>query len=781
MLWFLLDLNGNSFPYVKDTATIKKPKLEISKGSYLYSGIAFTEVSKPVTMEHIQLKVDGMSCTNCALSIHKYLENQGVIEPKVSFMEGEVQFDLPAYLKKENLVKGITSLGYKVRGQDQAAPKNKWLSTHKERAIFCSIFSIPLVAHMIPGLHQMPGMQVFMNPFVQLGLTLPVFFVGMRYFGKSAWNSLYNGIPNMNVLVSIGALSSFGYSLYGTLIGKGMEFAYYETTVTILTLVFFGNYLEDASIESTQRALKELVRAQKVMANMIVFDENHKEILFSVESDTLKVGDLILMNTGETIPMDCKVLWGEANVNESIVTGESVPVHRKMNDILLGGSTIENGTIKAYVTAVGNDTVLANILKMVKAAQGEKPPVQILADKISAIFVPLVLSIALVTLLGNYFFAHNASGASLGFGDSMLRAIAVLVISCPCAMGLATPAAIAVGLGRGARNGVIFKNAKSLETFKDIKQVVFDKTGTLTTEHFEIAHFKIEHASLSVTAATNSVASNNLSEEDFKALVYSLERYSNHPIAKCINSHWKTNNVINWANIEEIKGLGISAMDKVGNQYWAGSFKTLVNQNADDGHTIYIQKNNEFIGWVDVADQIRPEAKEVIDILHHQGIHTILLSGDRKVKCDAVGKALGIQEIISEQSPADKLEKLAALTAIAPTAMVGDGINDAPALAKATIGISLSNASHIAIQSAQVILMNKGLQNLPMSLGLGRRTYETIKENLAWAFSYNMIAIPVAALGLLGTWGPTYGALLMGLSDVVLVLNSLRLFKKKLV
>jgi Cu+-exporting ATPase len=715
-----------------------------------------------------------MSCTNCALSIHKYLENQGVREPKVSFMEGEVQFDLPSEVKKENLIKGITNLGYKVRGQEEAAPKKKWLDNNKDRAIFCLIFTIPLVAHMLPGIHQIPGMHVFMNPFVQLGMTLPVFIVGMGYFGKSAWNSMLNGIPNMNVLVSIGALASFGYSLYGTLIGKGMEFAYYETTATILTLVFFGNYLEDASIESTQRALKDLVKAQKVMANMIVFDENHKEVLFNVESDTLKVGDLVLINSGETIPMDCKVLWGEANVNESIVTGESVPVFRKMNDILLGGSTIENGTVKAYITAVGNDTVLANILKMVKAAQGEKPPVQILADKISAIFVPLVVSIALATLLGNYFFAHNATGGSIGFGESMLRAIAVLVISCPCAMGLATPAAIAVGLGRGARNGIVFKNAKSLETFKDIKQVVFDKTGTLTTGHFEIANFKINEIQ-------NDAGQSPMNEDDFKALVFSLERYSNHPIAKCISGTWKTNNATNWSKIEEIKGLGIQATDKEGNQYWAGSFKTLVDQNTEDGHNVYIQKNNALIGWVDVTDQIRPEAKEVIETLHKQGIHTILLSGDRKEKCEAVGNALGIQEIISEQSPSDKLEKLDALTAIAPTAMVGDGINDAPALAKATIGISLSNASHIAIQSAQVILMNQGLKNLPMSLGLGRRTYETIKENLGWAFSYNIIAIPVAALGFLGTWGPTYGALIMGLSDVVLALNSLRLFKKKLV
>ena len=707
-------------------------------------------------MEEVQWKVDGMSCTNCALSIHKYLQSEGIKEPKVSFMEGEVQFQLPENVNKENLAKGIKGLGYKVRGNEEATPVKKWLDTQGERSAFCFLFTLPLLIHMLPGVH----IHWMMNPYVQLAFTTPVFIVGMSYFGRSAWNSMTNGIPNMNVLVAIGAIASFGYSLYGTLIGQGQAFAYYETTATIITLVFFGNYLEDSSVQSTQRALKDLVKAQKVMANMIVFDDQHKEVIFNVESSTLKVGDLVLMNTGETVPMDCKILWGEANVNESIVTGESVPVHRTMKDPLLGGSTIENGTLKAYITAVGDDTVLANILKMVKAAQGEKPPVQILADKISAVFVPLVLGIAFITLIGNYYFT------AIGFGESMLRAIAVLVISCPCAMGLATPAAIAVGLGRGARNGVLFKNAKSLETFKDIKQVVFDKTGTLTTGHFTIAAHEVI---------------GNITREAFKTLVYSLEKYSNHPIAKCISKEWKSNQPIAWKTIEEVKGIGIKATDHEGNEYWAGSYKVISQNVTDKSHNIFVLKNNILLGWLDVEDEIREEAKNVIETLHHQGIHTILLSGDQQSKCEKVGKALGIQEIISEQSPADKLAKLEALTLQSPTAMVGDGINDAPALAKATIGISLSNASHIAIQSAQVILMNQGLKNLPMALGLGRRTYETIKENLAWAFSYNIVAIPVAAFGLLGTWGPTYGALIMALSDVVLAINSLRLFRKKLV
>lgn len=708
-------------------------------------------------MEKVQWKVDGMSCTNCALSIHKYLQSSGIKDPKVSFMDAEVQFELEDPTKKESLLKGITSLGYKVRGNESEAPAKKWLDNNADRALFSFVFALPLLLHMLPGVH----IHWLMNPYVQLSFTTPVFILGMNYFGKSAWYSLTKGIPNMNVLVTIGALSSFIYSLYGTLTGQGIEFAYYETTATIITLVFFGNYMEDASVQSTQRALKDLVKAQKVMASMIAFDENHKEIIFRVDSENLKVGDLLLINSGETVPMDCKILWGEATVNESIVTGESVPIYRKSKDILLGGSTLETGSLKAYVTAVGDDTVLANILKMVKAAQGEKPPVQILADKISAIFVPVVLSIAVLTFLGNYFFT------TIGIGASLLRSIAVLVIACPCAMGLATPAAIAVGLGRGARNGVLFKNAKSLETFKDIKQVVFDKTGTLTTGHFSITAFE-------VTETTTT-------EADFKLLLYSLEKYSNHPIAKCISDEWKTQNEIKWTTIEEIKGLGIKAVDKKGDEYWAGSLKTVTTKNVAPGHNIYVQKNSQLLGWVEVEDQVRPEAVLVIETLHKQGIHTILLSGDRQSTCDKVGKALGIKEIIAEQSPSDKLSKLDDLIKIAPTAMVGDGINDAPALAKATVGISLSNASHIAIQSAQVILMNNGLKNLPMSLGLGRRTYETIKENLIWAFSYNIVAIPIAAVGLLGTWGPTYGALFMGLSDVVLVLNSLRLFKKKLV
>ena len=434
-------------------------------------------------LEKVNWKVEGMSCTNCALTVDKYLQGKGMQEVKVNFMGGDVSFEMPAQTPKQEIAKGIEGLGYHVvTGEASDTKKDKRIfKNHLQRFRFCIIFTLPLMLHMIPGVH----IHFLMDPYVQLALTIPVFIVGMDFFGRSAIKSIFKGIPNMNVLIAVGAVAAFGYSLYGTLIGEAQQYLFYETAATIITLVFLGNWMEDKSVETTQSALKKLAVSQKVMANMIAYDDQHQEHVFPVESTHLKVGDLLLIKSGEPVPMDCKILWGDASVNEAIISGESAPVEKKMNDKLIGGSVLESGTVKTMVTAVGEDTVLANILKLVKAAQTEKPPIQQLADKISAIFVPAVISIALVTFLINYFFGHQI------FSTSLLRAIAVLVISCPCAMGLATPAAIAVGLGRAARNGVLFKNAKSLELFKSITQVVFDKTGTLTTGQFQIAGFRV--------------------------------------------------------------------------------------------------------------------------------------------------------------------------------------------------------------------------------------------------------------------------------------------------
>ncbi len=715
-------------------------------------------------MEKVNWKVEGMSCTNCALTVNKFLVGKGMQEVKVNFMGGEVSFDKVSEISKQEIANGIESLGYHVVTGEKtdAQIKKRIFTSSLQRFQFCILFTAPLMLHMIPGVH----IHWLMNPYVQLGLTIPVFIVGMDFFGRSALKSISKGIPNMNVLIAIGAVAAFGYSLYGTLIGQAQQYLFYESAATIITLVFLGNWMEEKSVATTQTALNKLAKTQKVMANMIAYDDQHQEHVFPVESHSLKVGDLLLIKNGEQVPIDCKILWGEVSVNESIITGESIPVDKKMNDKLIGGSVLESGTAKTMVTAVGEDTVLSNILKMVKDAQTEKPPIQQLADKISAIFVPAVISIALVTFLLNLYVGHHP------FSTSLLRAIAVLVISCPCAMGLATPAAIAVGLGRAARNGVLFKNAKSLELFNNIKQVVFDKTGTLTTGEFRIESFKLSESK-------NLTEKENIDlQESFKRIVFSIEKYSSHPIAKAITKEWKIKDAIKWARIEELKGLGMKAIDKEGNEYFAGSFSGASMLTTDHTHNIYVLKNNELLGWIDVMDDIRPEAKEVVRLLQMKGIKTILLSGDRKEKCAKVAAQLGIDEVSAEQSPEHKLAKIAAYNAKAPTAMIGDGINDAPALAKATVGISLSDASHIAMQSAQVVLMNHGLKTLPLALGLGKHTYRTIQENLFWAFAYNVVAIPVAALGYLN---PTFSALSMGLSDVVLAINSIRLRFKKVV
>ncbi|HEY0356521.1 MAG TPA: cation-translocating P-type ATPase, partial [Flavisolibacter sp.] len=427
-------------------------------------------------MEKIQWKVEGMHCANCALTINKYLQKQGATNVTVNPIDGDVAFELKEHSSTKILAEGVEKLGYKVEAGETEKKQRPFLTTHIQRFWFCLPFTLVLMLHMIPGLH----IHWLMNGWVQLALCLPVFIVGMNYFARSAIKSIRNGIPNMNVLITIGASSAFFYSL--ALMALGDDYLFFETTATIITLVFFGEYLEHASVQQTQRSLKALVRSQKVMANMIAFDGDHKEQIFPIENTQLKVGDLVLVRTGEQVPADCKILWGEAHVNEALLTGESAPVHKFPKDHIIGGSIVENGSLKAQVTAVGGDTVLSGILNMVKKAQGEKPPVQQLADRISAVFIPTVLVIALVTLIGNWMVLNE-------FAPALIRAIAVLVIACPCAMGLATPAAIAVGLGRGARNGILFRNAKSLELFKDIRQVVFDKTGTLTTGKFEISGY----------------------------------------------------------------------------------------------------------------------------------------------------------------------------------------------------------------------------------------------------------------------------------------------------
>ncbi len=704
-------------------------------------------------MKKTHWKVEGMTCSNCALSIHKFLEKVGMNEIAVNPISGTVEFSGEENTDLILIEKGIKKLGYNVlQDETEDSSSKSWLKSNKNRFLITLPFTVLLMLHMF---HRWIPVHWIMNGWIQLALCTPVFILGMLFFGKSAIHSLKSGAPNMNVLVALGAFISFFYSLLGLLYFRNNNYLFFETTSSIITLVLLGNYLEESTLQSTQKALKSILKSQKVMANMIAFDDKHQEQIFPIENTQLKHGDLILIKTGEQVPMDCKILWGECSVNEAILTGESLPLFKSKKDFLIGGSFLETGTIKAQVTATGNETVLSGIIKMVQEAQSKKPPMQKLADKISAVFVPAVIVVAFITFLINHFIFLIPTDHSL------MRAIAVLVISCPCAMGLATPAAISVGLGRAARKGILFRNAGTLESFRKIKQIVFDKTGTLTTGHFDIEKYY-----------------SSLNEEQFKSIVYSLEKYSTHPIANSIVKKWNTATFIQWKKVEEVKGLGVKAEDKDGNNYTIGSKQLIKSIKEDTAHDIYLLKNEELIGWLDIKDELRPEAKKIIQWFHKKNIHTILMTGDTNKKAAITANELGIQTVFAEQSPFSKMEKITLLNSKQPTAMVGDGVNDAAALSKATIGISLSDASQLAVQNADIILMNQGLSSLPFALGIGRHTFTTIKQNLFWAFSYNIIAIPIAAWGFLT---PTFSTMAMGFSDIMLAAISLRLFVKKII
>ncbi|MBV8254195.1 MAG: cadmium-translocating P-type ATPase [Chitinophaga sp.] len=699
-------------------------------------------------MTPISCKVEGMHCTNCALSVSKYLEKKGMQEVNVSFATEEVSFQLPTGANSADILEGINQMGFRVVLPDEAPAPVSPYNTLTFKFFFCLIFTSPLLLHMWvnwPWLH---------NPWVQFSLALPVYAVGMWHFGRSAVRSLLNGVANMDVLVVLGATAAFVYSLVGTIVYGDHNYLFYETSAAILTLVFLGNLMEEKSVKQTTSAIADLAKMQITTARLIHLEKNGHEHIHEVDNRTLKTGDCVLVNTGDKIPMDGTVYWGSGHVNESMITGESAPVSKSEKDKVIGGTILEEGSIKIFITATGKDTVLSYIIDLVKQAQNDKPPMQRLADRISAIFVPTVLTIAILTFLGWYFIGHTS------LATAMMRSIAVMVISCPCAMGLATPAAVMVGLGRAAKNGILIKGGHTLELFKDIRQIVFDKTGTLTTGKLSIGKYHFEQ----------------MTDQEFRQIVYSLEKYSSHPIARSIAGAWKSAGEVTLTQVREHKGLGMRAADKAGNEWQLGSFRMAGDAAKDDTHNLYLLKNGQLLGWIDFIDEIRPEAPTVIAALVKMGIKPILLSGDTQRKCEELAAQVGITEIYAEQSPEQKLRKISDLMSTAPTAMVGDGINDAPALSKATIGISLSDATQVAMQSANVVLLNNHLGALPLALGLGKHTYLTIKQNLFWAFIYNVVAIPVAALGFLN---PIVGAGVMGISDVVLAVNSVRLRYKR--
>ena len=692
-------------------------------------------------IKKIKIQVEGMSCTNCASGIKKHLINKGLEDVNVNFSTGEASCNIDTLHNQNDIENIIQKLGYSIIKPNIEIKKR---ISKVERYFYSTlIFTLPLFSHMF-----FPEGSFIQNPILQFFLCLPVYLIGVAYFGKSAWSSLKTGIPNMDVLIFIGSSAAFFYSIYGSFLLDSQDYLFFETTATIITLVLLGNVLEHKSVQKTTTAIGDLSSIQEVVAKIEV-----NGIIKEVNFDNIEVGDILIVNSGDKIPTDGIIVSGSAYIDESMITGESIPTNKNKNADVIGGTIITDGNVKIKASKVGNDTLLSQIIELVKNAQNNKPNIQKLGDQISAVFVPIVLSIAISTFfIGHYFFL-------LSMQEALLRGIAVLVISCPCAMGLATPTAVMVGIGRAAKNGILIKGGDSLEKLASIKSIVFDKTGTLTTGKFIVSNF-------------NTI---NEDEQKIKNIIYNIEQHSSHPIAKSLCSAFKENSSsIELNNIIEEKGVSISAkIDK--DLYTIGSSN--IHLSAER-HDLFVLKNDKLIATLDISDELKTNTDLVVSSLHKTGYTTTLLSGDKKDKCDILAKELGITTTFSEQLPQDKIAKIEELVNQYPTAMVGDGINDAPALAKATIGISLGNATQIAIQSADVVLLNnEDLKQLPQALQLGKHTLLTIKQNLFWAFSYNLVAIPIAFLGFLN---PMWAALFMAFSDVIVIGNSIRLRHKKI-
>ncbi|MBT6808845.1 MAG: cadmium-translocating P-type ATPase, partial [Flavobacteriales bacterium] len=671
--------------------------------------------------------VEGMTCANCASGIQKHLTSKGLEDVNVNFSTSEATFFSSEITKKET-EKIIEGLGYSIKKEE---PESK-ISLQEKLFYFSLVFTLPLFSHMF-----LPHDSFIQDPLVQFVLCLPVYLVGTWFFGKSAIGSIKSKSLNMDVLITIGSSAAFFYSIYGWYLHQGTDlihqFLFFETSATIITLVLLGNVLEHRSVKQTTTSIKELSEIQNTKAKV---DRNGK--ILELDYEDILINDILIVNEGDKIAVDGIIIDGFATVDESMITGESIDVVKEIKSEVIGGTIITSGNLRIKATNIGNDTLLSNIIELVKEAQNNKPQIQKLGDKISSIFVPVVLVISLSTFLLSYFIFN------IELVDSFLRSIAVLVISCPCAMGLATPTAVMVGIGRAAKNGILIKGGDTLERFAKTKQMFFDKTGTITSGKFKIKSFNLIEGDI----------------KEIKNIIYNIEQYSSHPIANSLITELEQfSDKIELSEINEVKGVSISAIYK-GIKYTIGSDRII--DNNTEKHDLYIIKGDKLIATINIEDQLKSSVNDVIEEITQQNITTNLLSGDKEHKCDSVSDRIKFSSVFSEKLPDEKLKIISSLE---NTAMVGDGINDAPSLSKADVGISVGGASSIAVQSADIVLLNKNnLNQLVDAFKISKHTYKTIKQNLFWAFAYNIVAIPIAAMGYLN---PMWGALFMAFSDVI--------------
>lgn len=742
--------------------------------------------------KQITMPIEGMTCASCAQRIEKTVSKlNGVSSVNVNLAteKATIHYD-PSVIRLSQIKSEIIKLGYKPlesQGIDKVdedkARKQKAIKVLWIKFIVSSVFSIPLfylaMAPMIKWL-SLPVPE-FLDPmkfplvfaYTQIALVIPVLLAGNRFF-VVGFKAIWHKSPNMDSLIAMGTTAAVLYSLYATyLISTGtfsaVENMYFETAGVIISLILLGKYLESVSKGKTSEAIKKLMGLAPKTALVI---HNGEEIVIPVEE--VEVGDVLIVKPGEKIPVDGQITVGYTAIDESMLTGESMPVEKKINDSVYAASINTNGLIHFKATKVGADTALAQIIKLVEDAQGSKAPIAQMADIVSGYFVPIVFVIATVVAA-----AWFISGQTLTFSLSIF--IAILVIACPCALGLATPTAIMVGTGKGAENGILIKGGEALETAHKINTIVFDKTGTLTEGK---------------PAVTDIVpVAGYLSEQLILQIAASAEKGSEHPLGQAIVKKAELDKlelqVID--SFEAIPGHGIkvtiNGLDvllgnrKLINQHniALNEFEQISDDLADQGKTpMFIAVEGRFAGIIAVADVVKPSSAKAILKLNKMGIQTVMITGDNKKTAAAIAKQVGIDRVLSEVLPQDKASEVKKIQSEGRiVAMVGDGINDAPALVQANVGIAIGSGTDVAMESADIVLMRSDLMEVPTAIQLSKSTIRNIKQNLFWAFAYNVLGIPLAA-GALYIFGgpvlnPVFAAAAMSLSSVSVLTNALRL------
>jgi len=721
----------------------------------------------------INLNISGMTCVNCSNGIEKFLSRQkGILETHVSFAssEGEFQIDSKLY-SKEKLISQIEKLGYKVEEDTKALEAEQMKSFKKLKNLFITSISITIAIFILAfsNIFETP-----LNTYLIFILASIVqFYCGARFY-KLAYKAVRNRNYDMNVLVALGTSAAYFYSSFvvflPSLFPEHLRFMYFDGAAVIISFVILGRFLEENSKQKASDFLKNLMKLAPENANLL--DKNHQIKVIPVKE--LKLENKVLVKTGEKIPVDGLIIEGSADINTAMITGESLPVFKKIGDEVLSGTLNTNGVITIQVTKESSDTTLSKIITLLKSAQSKQIPISRFADKIANIFVPSVIIISILTFL--------IWGVVLAdFQNAIIASISVLIISCPCALGLATPIAIVSSVSRGAKEGILIKNPEILEQIKEIEYAVFDKTGTLTKGEI-------------------SVSNTDIDEKYFK-IIGSIEKYSEHPISKAIVSFIENKNISCSNKIEDIDiipGQGIKVIiDNV--EYLLGNKKLLDDNEAliskehlsfyeqelnKSNGVILVSIDKKTVGSFSLEDELRDDAIEVIKDLKSMGIKPVLLTGDNKITASKIAKKLQIDEVYAQVIPTEKYEVIKRLQEKSKVMFIGDGINDAPSIKQANIGITLNSGSDISKDAGDIVLINNELKSVIKSINLSVETMKIVKQNLFWAFAYNTVGIPIAAGVLFPFFGiiltPMYAGIAMSFSSVTVVLNSLRLKLKTL-